>query len=257
MRKLVATGVMALGVATLPMTAAHASTAWTVGIKASVTDVVAGHAVTFTGRVRPGSAAAGKKVVLQEKYEPGASWKTQTRAKVNRHGRYSVSDTPTQNTLHAYRVVMPATGRHAKGVSKAVRVTVYSWTDLIGIDHVNDNSMYFGTVDINGTSYPSSVYAGASGQATSIEFNVGHHCTKLRGTFGISDDSTTGGQAEVGVLADGSSVYDKTFDLGQSESATIALDKPLKLKLTATDTSTTTGTFGLGAFGTPEVLCTQ
>lgn len=257
MRTLVAAGAMALGIATLPMMAAHAGTTWIVGIKASTTTVTAGHAVTFTGAVKPGAAAAGKKVVLQEKFKPGAPWKAQTKAKVNGKGRYSVSDTPTQNTQHAYRIVMPANGKHHKGISKTVKVVVYSWTGLVDLTHVNDQGMAFGTVDINGNSYDGSVYAAYSGGTTSVEFNLDHLCVKLRGTFGISDSSTTGGQAEVGVLSDGTSVYDKTFDLGQSETTTVALDSPLKVKLLATDTSTTVGTFGLGAFGTPQALCTR
>jgi hypothetical protein len=79
----------------------------------------------------------------------------------------------------------------------------------------------------------------------------------MRSTFGISDGSTTGGQAEVGVLSDGTSVYDKTFDLGQAEKKTIALDTPLKVKLTATDTNVASDTNGFGAFGDAEVHCTK
>jgi NPCBM/NEW2 domain len=257
MRKLVAAGAMALGIATLPVTAAHAGPGWIVAVKASATTVNVGQKVTFTGTVRPRAAAAGLSVVLQEKSQPGAPWKDQVKDKINRRGKYSLADTPTKNTLHAYRVVMPATDRHAKGVSKTVKVNVYDWVPLVSLDGVNAQEVRFGSVDINGTTYKDSVTASYAGSSSSIEFNLDHQCDKLRSTFGISDDSTTGGQAEVGVLSDGTSVYDTTFDLGQSEKRTVSLDKPLKIKLLAADTTTDPTIDGYGAFGDPQVRCTQ
>jgi len=257
MRKLVAAGAMALGIATLPVTAAHASGTWIVGIHPSASTINVGQKVVFKGRVRPGGAAAGQQVVLQERAKPGAKWTTSGKDQLNRRGRYSLVDKPTHHTTHSYRVVMPAEGRHRRGVSKTVKVTVYAWTPLIRLGAVNETGMSFGNVDINGTTYKNSVYSYVKGYTSSVEYNLDHRCDKLRSTFGISDDSSTGGQAEVGLLSDGQSVYDKTFDLGQSESKTLAIDTPLKIKLLATDTSTTTGTFGFGAFGTPLAHCTQ
>ena len=58
MRKLVAAGAMALGIAMLPLTAAHAGSTWIVTVKASDTAVNAGQKVTFTGTVKPHGAAA-------------------------------------------------------------------------------------------------------------------------------------------------------------------------------------------------------
>jgi hypothetical protein len=257
MRKFVAAGAMALGIATLPVTAAHAGTTWIVGVKASATTVNVGQKITFTGTVRPKGAAAGEKVILQEKFKPGAKWKTQRTDKINSRGKYSVSDTPKANTLHSYRVVMPAAGKHTKGVSKTVKVTVYDWVDLTTLPSVNDTGMFVGSVSINGKSYANSLSTNRQRSTRSIEFNLNHRCDRLRSTFGINDDSSTGGQAEVGVLSDGSSVYDKTFDLGQSEKKTVSLDSPLKIKLLSTDKNTTDGTFGYGAFGTPQAHCTQ
>jgi hypothetical protein len=257
MRKLVAASVLTLGLISLP-TAAHAGgSTWLVGIKASATTINVGQKVTFTGKVRPGSAAAGKKVTLQERFKPGAPWRDSAKAKINGKGKYSVFDQPNHNTTHSYRVVMAANSKHPKGVSKTVEVTVYDWVSLITLGSVNSNGMSFGSVDINGTSYDDSVASWRSGGSSSVEFNLDHQCDKLRSTFGISDGSTTGGQAEVGVLSDGTSVYDKIFDLGQSETKVVPLDRPLKIKLLADDTSTGTGVFGLGAFGSPEAHCTQ
>lgn len=258
MRKLVATSAIALGLATLPVTAAHAGTTWIVGIRASATTVDVGQKVTFTGTVRPKGAAAGEKVLLQEKFKPGKPWVTQRKAKVNGKGKYSVSDRPSTNTQHAYRVVMPATSKHAKGVSKTVKVTVFKWSNLTGLDWANDNGMSFGSVDINGNTYKDSVYSRWSGATASIEFNLDHRCDKVRSRFGISDESTIAGQAEIGLLSDGTSVYDKTFDVGQSEQKTVSLGSaPLKIKLLATDTSTAPDAVGYGAFGNAQAHCTQ
>jgi hypothetical protein len=150
---------------------------------------------------------------------------------------------------------MPGTKRHARGVSPTVKVKVYAWSHLVDMDSVNNQGMAFGTVKMNGTAYKHSVYA-AWYSNQHIEFNVDHACTKLQATFGISDDSTTSGQAEVDVLADGNQVYSHTFDVGQHQTKTIALDKPLKLRLQSQSTSTGDA-FGLGAFGTASVLCTH
>jgi hypothetical protein len=257
MRKFVAAGAIALGIAMLPVTAAHAGSTWIVGIHASATKINVGQKVVFKGKVRPGGAAAGEKVVLQEKFKPGSPWKKSSTDKINKHGKYKLVDKPNHNTKHSYRVVMRATGKHAKGVSKTVKVTVYDWTSLATIGGVNWNGMDVDSVDINGTTYDDSVTSYWEGATASVEFNLDHKCDKLRSTFGINDNSTTNGSAEVGVLADGASVYDQSFDLGQSETRTLTLDRPLKLKLLATDTSTAPDTFGLGAFGSPVAHCTQ
>jgi NPCBM/NEW2 domain-containing protein len=256
MRIMIAAGALALGAAMLPVTVAHAASTWVVTVKASATTVDAGHKVTFTGKVRPIGAAAGEKVLLQERFAPGKPWVTQKKATIGRTGKYQVSDKPTANTRHSYRVVMPAAGHHTKGVSQTAKVTVYAWTGLGALDWVNDNNMRFGPVAINGTTYDDSVYTDFTG-AHSVEFNLDHQCDGLRSRFGISDNSTTGGQTEVGVLADGTSVYDKVFDLGQSEQKTVPLDNPLKIKLLATDTSTAPGVDGLGAFGNAQAHCTR
>lgn len=257
MRKLVVAGALALGVATLPLTAAHAGSTWIVTVKASARTVNVGDKVTFTGTVKPRGAAAGQKVVLQERFRPGAKWKDQGKDKVNSNGRYSLSDKPSANTQHAYRVVMPALGKHGKGVSRTIKVTVYDWVDLGSLDTVNNQGMNLGPVDINGKAYDSSIYSRWSGTTASIEVNLDHECDALRSTFGIADNSTSSSQAEVGVLSDGTPVYDKTFDVGGSEKKTIDLANPLKVKLTATDTNPDSDINGYGAFGNAEAHCTR
>jgi hypothetical protein len=258
MRKLVIATALAIGTAGLVglPSQAQAGSSWQVSIQASHAQVVAGHKIVFTGTVRPRSVAAGKKVLLQEKFRPGKPWADQRKATVASDGTYKVADRPSTNFLHSYRVVMPAAPGHARNASPTVRVKVYAWSDLIDQDFANDNGMGFGTVNINGISYTRSVYA-YYGATQSIEFNVNHRCIKLSGRFGVSDDSTTEGQAEVDVQADGSQIYTHTFDVGQSDRVTLAIGTPLKLRLGAQDTSTAVDATGFGAFGTPQVLCTQ
>ncbi len=256
MRTFIAAGAIALGVATLPLTAAHAGSTWRVTVKASTHQVVAGKKVVLTGHVRPGAAAAGTKLTLQEKFKPGAAWKKKDQVKVRPDGSYTIVTRPTTSFTHSFRVVMPTSPHHAKGISPTVKVTVYAWSKLDQHAAVNSSAMDFGTVNINGTTYGDSVRQRYDAQA-SVEFNVDHKCTMLRSTYGLSDDSTTGGQGEVSVQADGTPLYSNTFDVGQSETKTLALDPaPLKLRLEAHNTSTADGVFGFGAFGTPEVLCT-
>jgi hypothetical protein len=257
MRKLVAAGAMALGIATLPVTAAHAKATWLVTVQASRTTVNVGQKVTFTGSVKPGGKAAGLKVVLQERFKPGAKWQDQSKDKVNGKGRYTLSDKPSANTQHAYRVVMPAAGKHSKGVSRTIKVTVYDWVALSTLPNVNQDGLYFGSVDINGKTYDDSVRSDRADRTASVEVNLGHKCDAMRSTFGLADYSTTGGQAEVGVLSDGTSVYDKVFDLEQTEQKTISLETPLKLKLTATDTNVDPDINGFGAFGDAQAHCTK
>lgn len=258
MRTFVIAGAIALGLASLPLTAADAGSNWIVTAKASTVQVVAGKKVVVTGHVRPGSAAAGSKVTLQEKFKPGVPWKKNEQAKVGRDGTYRLVTRPHTAFTHAYRVVMPATRHHAKGISPTLKVKVFAWTTLDSHAAVNDIGMGFGSVNIDGTPYPSSLTQDWDSGTTSVEFNVNHLCVKLRSTFGLSDDSTTGGQGEVSVQSDGSPLYSNTFDIGQHESKTLTLaPAPLKLRLEAHNTSTTDGVVGHGAFGTPQVLCSH
>jgi NPCBM/NEW2 domain len=257
MPKLVIAGVLALGLASLPLTAADAGSTWRVSVKASTHQVVAGKKLVLTGHVRPGAAAAGTKLLIQEKFKPGVRWKAaKAGGKVSAKGTYRVTIKPTTAFTHQYRVVMPANAHHDKGVSPTVEVTVYAWAPLTQQIRVNDDGMSDGSVNINGQTYEHSVWQNWS--AGSVEYNVNHACTKVRGTFGLSDDSTVGGQGEVSIAADPNVIYSDVFDVGQSAQKAIDLDPaPLKLKLEAHSTSTTAGTVGYGAFGDIQVLCTK
>jgi hypothetical protein len=255
MRKLVIATALALGTAGLASVAApaQAGVPWLVTVKADATQVTLGQTVSFSGKVTPGRQAAGLKVVLQEHAAKG--WKDQDTDRINARGRYHLSDKPTANTSRQYRVVMPATGAHAKGTSAKVGVAVYGWSKLTDHPWVNAAGMGpISSVNLNGVSYPTSLGTNWTSES-SIEFNVNRLCIALKGTFGIDDTSETGAQATVSAISDGTQVYTHTFAVGEKSVQRIDLDSPLKLKFTAL--SVVAGVDGYGAIGTPQILCTR
>jgi hypothetical protein len=249
----------AVTVVAAPAQAVHRP-AWHVTMKASTTEVVLGKKVVFTGKVN--KSAAGKLVVLQERANAGARWRKQRNALVHRDGHYQTSDRPTVNKRRQYRVVMPATKRHQRGVSQTVAVDVYKWTSLTTLPSVNQVDFDpQASVSMNGVTYPSSLEAeiyhfpGAP-SAQSVEYNLGHACTAFRGTFGLSDDSVTGSQATVTATADGTPWFSHTYELGESDANGVTFASP-PLKIRFGSVSVVDGVDGLGAVGSPEVLCTQ
>jgi hypothetical protein len=233
---------------------------WHVTIHASATTVSLGQRVVLTGHVS--KAAAGKLVVLQQRANADGTWHDQANALVHRDGDYRVVDRPTVNKHRDYRVVMPATPRHRRGVSPAVGVGVYAWTSLTTLPSVNAVDFDAeASVSMNGVTYPSSLeahvyhYLGAP-TSQSVEYNLGHLCTRFRATFGLADDSVTGSQATVTAAADGTPWFTQTFGLGQTAPNRVTFATP-PLKIRFESTSTVDGADGLGAVGTPEVYCTQ
>jgi hypothetical protein len=250
----------ALVAASAPADAAAHRPPWNVTIKASTTTLTLGQKVVLSGKVN--RSAAGKLVVLQERHKAGATWKDQANALVHGNGHYQVSDRPSVNNRRSYRVVMPATKRHKKGVSKSVAVDVYQWTSLSTLPSVN--GVLFDSVpsvSMNGETYPNSLeadvehYLGAP-TTESVEFNLNHRCTRFRGTFGLSDDSVDAGQATVTAIADGTPWFNQTFGLGESTLNEITFTTaPLKLRFESS--SVIADSDGRGAVGTPEVYCEQ
>lgn len=213
----------------------------------------------MSGRVS--AKAAGLLVMLQERASAARPWKDQRQARVHAEGTYTTYDVPTTARSRFYRVVMPRTAHRSRGVSPAVKVSVYRWVQLTSMPTVNQSFLVpVSTVAMNGTDYPASLEAttyhphGPTSQ--SVEFNLDRLCTKFRGTFGISDGSMASSQASVTASADGTSWFDQSFSVGQSVANPVTLDQaPLKVSF---DTSSLVdGLDGFGAVETPEVYCTQ
>jgi hypothetical protein len=242
----------------VPSDAHSARPTWHVTIKTGKSQVSVGKKIHFKGKVA--KSAAGKLVVLQEKIAPRNRWKDQRNALVHADGHYATYDVPTVNRVRKYRVVMPATKHHKRGVSPAVRVVVYKWQDLTSLPEVNADHLYEdSSIKMNGKSFPASLEAymwDGSPTTQSVEYNLDHQCRKFRGYFGISDDSEAGGQASVTASADGTSWYSHTFALGEyAHDAVTWKTAPLKVRFDTA--SLNAGVNGLGAIGTPEVYCTQ
>ncbi|WP_151081446.1 hypothetical protein [Nocardioides cynanchi] len=253
----IATAVLAVataGLAAVPAPA-QAGAAWRVTATTTSSQVKVGDKVVFTGKVSPVRAAAGHKVTLEEKFKPGKPWVVQRKATVRDNGTYRIADRPAANTVHSYRVVMPASGQHAKGVSGNMLVKVYQWTLLDTHTFVNqDGMLQTSTLHLNGTVYPRSLVAEFTGLST-VEVNVDHRCIAFRGTFGVADSSMTGAQSTLTAEADGVQIYASTLALGQADVQRIALDSPLKLRFSAQ--SVVPGIDGFGGIGSPGVLCVQ
>lgn len=235
-------------------------TPWHVTIHANRTTATVGQKVWLTGRVA--RAASGRLVRLYERSSTGQSWRYQRNALVHRDGTYTTYDKPTTNRQRMYRVVMPRTKHHRRGVSASVVVDVYRWTSLTTLPAVNEVGFDpQASVSIDGVSYPSSLEAAIyhypdAPTSQSVEFNVNHGCTAFRGTFGLSDDSVSGSQATLTATADGTPWFGQTFALGQSTQNTVTWETP-PLKLRFASVSIVDGADGLGAVGTPEVYCEQ
>jgi hypothetical protein len=259
LRSLAAVTAVAAATVVLPASQASAArTPWRVTIKVDSAEVRVGTKVHITGKV--GRAAAGKLVVLQEKGAPDRPWKNQRNALVRRDGTYRTYDEPTVNRARVYRVVMPATKHHKRGVSRSVRVVAYEWQDLTSMPSVNASFMFETSVDMNAHHFPSSLeaymYDVDLPPSQSVEYNLDHSCTKFRGFFGLSDDSESDGEATVSASADGNAWFSGVFTLGEYTFDSVTWDSP-PLKIRFDSTSENTAAIGLGAIGTPEVLCTQ
>lgn len=251
----------ALAVATATVTAPSAQAArspWHVTLRAKLSIITLGDTVWFTGHVN--KSAAGHLVRLYGRRTSDQPWHYTRNALVRRDGSYATFDKPALNHERQYRVVLPATKKHRRGVSPTVTVDVYKWTSLTTLAAVNQVDFDpVASVAMDGTTYPSSLeaqvyhYEGAPTSQT-VEFNLGHACTAFRGTFGLSDDSVSGSQATLTASADGTPWLSQSFSVGQTVANSVTWDTP-PLKLHFDSVSTVDGVDGQGAVGTPEVLC--
>jgi hypothetical protein len=234
-------------------------TPWKVTIRSADTRVTLGDKVHLHGHVARG--AAGLLVTLQERVGPNRPWRDQRQARVHRGGGYRTYDVPSRNTSRLYRVVMPRTDHHSRGVSEPLLVVVYQWKQLTSFPQSNPSFLPAVTsVPIDGISYPASLEATTfhpNGPTTqSVEYNLNHKCLRFRGTFGLSDNSESGSQASVEAEADGAPWFSQAFSIGGSTHNAFDFGTaPLKVHLQTT--SLVDGLDGFGAVGTPEVYCTQ
>ena len=225
----------------------HKAGVFTVTASVDETAPLVGDKVTIKGKVRPG--VPGAQVNLQVKYDGRKGWKTIGHDRLNGAGKFRFEDKVGSVRERRYRVVKPAGGHRAAGQAKTEKVTVFGWRDLTSLAPATTSSMYELDAVINGVAYPRSLRA-TTAASSSVDYNLNRDCTAFRGTAGLDDSSPSTGSAVVAVTADGVQKYSGTFALAQSAPVTIDTTGVFRLTVSAAATNG-----GLGAVGTPQVLC--
>jgi hypothetical protein len=262
MRRLIVATALALaaGGLTTPVASAQAGAPWLVTIHVDTAQATMRHTFRFTGKVTPRAPAAGLKVVLQKKRAGmDKPWRAFTSDKIDSRGHYLLKSKPTANTVRKYRVVVPASAAHARGVSSVLTVKVYGWSRLTLRPSVNQSFLDpVASVSIAGVDYPASLEARIvhpDGPITgSVEFGLDGQCIAFRGTFGLSDSSDEGAEAYVAASADGVEWFSEAFAGDFTRPNSIMFKTP-PLKIGFETGSYLDGLDGLGAVGTPKVLC--
>ena len=221
-----------------------------------------GGKVVVTGLVRPGSGAAGESIVLQQRANKTVPWHETARSTVHDDGTYKLVDLPTTGTTRQYRVRKPADTRHREGISAFVNVSVYSWRhlDATYADGGDGTISYNMTSHLDAETYGHSLrpyYANdlSKDHPGEVDFTLDGLCRKMRGTFGLDDDSEAPAQVDVQVLSDtDGTLYDETFGITEHEKKGLVLDDPQTLAVTMT---ALTDDYTIGAVGRAEVLCTE
>lgn len=222
--------------------------AFTVTASAFPVQPVLGEKVLISGKVRP--AAPRAEVALQVKYA-GRGWKTVDYRRLNGSSEYTFKDKVGSLRERRYRVVKAAAGQRRAGRATTGVVTVFGWRDLITLPATQNQGFGTGPKSINGTAYPASTYTVANApQPAHVDYNLNRGCKQLTGTFGLADDSASAGRATVSLTADGTPKYIRSFALAQSEQVSADVSGVFRITLAAVASDG-----GIGALGTPRVLC--
>ncbi len=156
--------------------------------------------------------------------------------RINDLGRYLVRAKPSTNTIRRYRVVMPATAAHARGVSPMRTVKVYAWSNLTLRPPANESNFEtVASVSMGGMVYPASLEARSIlnpdvPSSGTVEFDLGRRCIQFRGTFGLSDNSDEGGEAWLEASADGVDFYKEATAAHKRQIAVGFATPPLKVR---------------------------
>ena len=228
-------------------------------LKASTAQVVAGHRLVLSGKVKP--VRAGETVVLQKRVGDKRTWVVEARLRMSKRGTFTYRDKPNAPGVRHYRVVVPKVGRVKAAASKQVKVTVYRWQRLDWKDRRTAEATYYKTknLTINGTEYDYALTGQAYSSEGFVDWNLGRDCLKVRARYGNSDDSDDLAVAHISMDADGESIYTKSFALTESEEKTLDITGVFRLGFHWTSTNpegTPQNQGGAAAvFVEPEVLC--
>lgn len=253
---LTATALTTAGAADAQRTTAHrAGKAYAVTAKASTDELVLGKKVTIKGKVSP--AAPGQKVLLQKKVG-SKPWHDEAQTKLNGHSKYTFSDRPSTANRRIYRVVIAAHGKHARGISPKRAVTVYAWHDLHSLAiRASDRIYKSNHVSIDTVDFPRSLlgYSNVDSdiQAGFVDFNLTRQCIELKSTFGMDDSADTDSSVQLDVVADGATIYSRSFALLESEAKTLSIRNVFRLAFQFTNLNTAVDS--RPAVASPRVLC--
>ena len=131
-------------------------------------------------------------------------------------------------------------------------------TDL-GSDAYGDHEVGFATLDINGITYPDSLFVDVEDQELDetiwVEFDLGRDFDRLVGVVGYEDRSPSEGRLRIEVLTeDGQVLWDKNYRLGESdEFAPLDVSGVLRLRIQVTRIVEFRGN-ALAALGRPVLL---
>lgn len=207
--------------------------------------------VTLTGKVSP--KAPGSKVTVQIRYEGQKNWKAIGTAKVQGDGSYKYVDKPKTRVDRAYRVLKPASGATTKGISKERDVEVYGWEWLDArTPSASKDVLEIFSMPINGEDYLHTLYSATTTPSAFVEYTLGRKCLLLDATFGLSDRTATGGAGRIQVHADGVSLYDHSFPLGESSPQSLDVDDVYRVRI---DFAQLNGTQPEPSAGAAKVLC--
>lgn len=235
--------------------AANERAAHQVSLRAASTELVAGHKLVLSGKVKP--AVAGRKVVLQKKIGQ-RKWATEKRLTTNKRGRFSYVDRPSTPGERLYRVVVPRSGTVKAGVSEVVRVTIYQWLDLSVLPARASQGTVVNGVSIGGTPFTQSILSMAGAGQGFMDWNLDPSCTTLRTRFGAGDNSDADATAHVTLTGDGEQLYAGQFTLTKSEGREFDVSGVFRLAFTWSSTKPSSPEPQPGAVAVmaePMVLC--
>lgn len=255
-RLLASTVLAAVAASILAPTAAEAGSSarradpYEVTLKSSTSELVSGKTVTLKGKVEPG--AKGAEVVLQQK-GGGNPWKQVDSTTLNKRGKFEFTDTPQTMTAREYRVIKPASGKHAKGVSDPVTVTIYQWHELAQLQARSSEFVSQTTVSMAGDDYTHS-YVGLFSEernTAAVDWNINGDCLKLKATYGMDDVVDEGVAGQIDVIADGDNLHSQSVAFPSAYSSTLDISDVFRLGFDFTGVTAD----ARPGVGTPRVLC--
>lgn len=247
-----------------PVDAAHArsderpAAPYSATLAISRSESMVDQAVKLSGQVKP--VARGTVVKLQKKLEGKTTWTDEKTLTTNAAGKFSYTDKPTTAGKRQYRVVVPATAKHAKGISKPVALLLYRWLDLTTAKVRSSSATYaLSTVAINGVDYSRGLVGSTGSNGGMIDWNFDRRCTSLKARFGNGDASDDTATATVELDVDGDPVYNRTFGLTESQYQVIDVTGAFRVAFQWTSSNsagTETNQSGAqAALATPLVRC--